>query len=45
MRFGGIDSHDGENIYSPRYRGEMLEDDEISSWEAGFMEGYEEQGG
>ncbi|MFH1511317.1 MAG: hypothetical protein ABIF10_06505 [Candidatus Woesearchaeota archaeon] len=30
-----------ESIYSEEYRQELLDDDEISLLEAGFMEGYE----
>lgn len=33
---------DDINIYSKRVRESMLEDDELSSWEEGFMLGYEE---
>ncbi len=31
-----------EDIYSDEGRESQLEDDEITDWEAGFMEGYEE---
>ncbi|MBS3153330.1 hypothetical protein J4426_02090 [Candidatus Woesearchaeota archaeon] len=33
---------EGKDIYSDEGREAQLEDDEISDWEAGFMEGYEE---
>jgi len=33
--------HEGEDIYSEKQRDEMLEDDEISGAEHGFMEGRE----
>jgi hypothetical protein len=33
--------HEDEDIYSEKERGEMLEDDEISGAESGFMEGRE----
>lgn len=33
--------HEGEDIYSEKERDEMLEDDEISGAEHGFMEGRE----
>jgi hypothetical protein len=33
--------NEGENIYSEKERDEMLEDDEISGAESGFMEGRE----
>ncbi len=32
---------DDEDPYSEKGRGEMLEDDEISSEEQGFLEGYD----
>ena len=35
------DSEDDTNIYSRQIRDLMLEDDELSSWEEGFMCGYE----
>ncbi len=31
-----------ENVYSEQFRESLLEDDELSVGEAGFMEGYEE---
>ena len=31
-----------EDIYTDEGREAQLEDDEINDWEAGFMEGYEE---
>ena len=31
-----------DSIYSEEYRGDLLEDDEISSEEAAFMKGWEE---
>lgn len=31
-----------ETIYSEDYRERLLEDDEISPWESGFMQGWEE---
>jgi len=33
---------DDESIYSEDVRERLLEDDEIDSMEAGFMQGYEE---
>ena len=33
---------DDINIYSRQVRESLLEDDELSSWEEGFMSGYEE---
>ena len=33
---------DDINIYSKQVRESLLEDDELSSWEEGFMLGYEE---
>ena len=36
------DSEDDTNIYSRQIRDLMLEDDELSSWEEGFMCGYGE---
>ena len=33
---------DDTNIYSRQIRESLLEDDEISSWEEGFMSGYDE---
>ena len=33
---------DDMNIYSKQLRESLLEDDELSSWEEGFMLGYEE---
>ncbi|MGA2574338.1 MAG: hypothetical protein ABSF36_09130 [Candidatus Methanomethylicaceae archaeon] len=34
-------NHEDEDIYSEKQRDEMLEDDEISGAESGFMEGRE----
>lgn len=31
-----------ENIYSEDYRERLLDDDEITPWESGFMQGWEE---
>ena len=33
---------DDESIYSERVRDQLVEDDELSPLEAGFMQGYEE---
>ncbi len=33
-----------EEIYSPDFREELMDDDEIDSWESAFMSGYEEAG-
>jgi len=33
---------DDESIYSEKVRDRLLEDDELSAMEAGFMQGYEE---
>jgi hypothetical protein len=33
-----------ETIYAEDFREELLEDEEISSWEAAFMQGYDEAG-
>lgn len=33
---------DDENIYSEKVRDHLLEDDELSPMEAGFMQGYED---
>ena len=35
-------SDDDIGIYSKEMRESMLEDDELSPWEEGFMNGYEE---
>jgi hypothetical protein len=34
-----------ENIYDEEYVEELLENDQIEGWEAGFMAGYNELGG
>ena len=36
------ESRNREGIYSPDERTDMLENDEISGWEAAFMDGYDE---
>ena len=33
---------DDESIYSEKVRDQLLEDDELSPMEAGFMQGYDE---
>jgi hypothetical protein len=33
---------DDESIYSERVRDQLLDDDELSPLEAGFMQGYDE---
>lgn len=33
---------DTESIYSSTDRSQLLEDDEISTWEAAFMEGWDD---
>ena len=33
---------DDESIYSEQVRDQLVEDDELSSMEAGFMQGYDE---
>jgi len=40
---GDIDENlDDESIYSEDVRDQLLEDDELSPMEAGFMQGYDE---
>lgn len=38
----GLENVDDESIYSERVREQLLEDDEISPMEIGFMQGYDE---
>ncbi|MBI4452766.1 hypothetical protein HY637_05020 [Candidatus Woesearchaeota archaeon] len=38
----GEKDEDDMSIYSKQLRESLLEDDELSSWEEGFMNGYEE---
>ena len=33
---------DDESIYSEKVRDQLMDDDEISAMEAGFMQGYDE---
>ena len=35
---------DSEGIYSGDFRESMIENDEIDSWEDGFMRGYDDAG-